>query len=263
MKRIRPLTAVILAILVAAPASATHGGIHPKFRTQGVYFHCTGDTPLYQANWLAQAGAASSYATWDTSPPPGSVTDGNGCGAADSGWVSNEVYDAVFEGTFSGNLRDMTIRVYDFVLNNDRDDGVPVEMKIYAEVDGVPIFPGGTPDTGYAGRSFSVTPARGNSGATDQFEFSVTNIGFAKEIKDASGNVTDVETGGAALENDNGTMEHTIRILLGLDAFPGEEPQTTGGTFFVWDTTEVPSGITFNPAGLAAATVKADLPDLG
>jgi len=50
---------------------------------------------------------------------------------------------------------------------------------------------------------------------------------------------------------------------LGLDAFPAEEPQTTGGTFFVWDTTEVPSGITFNPAGLAAATVKADLPDLG
>jgi hypothetical protein len=31
----------------------------------------------------------------------------------------------------------------------------------------------------------------------------------------------------------------------------------------VWDTTEVPSGITFNPATQAAATVAADLPNLG
>jgi hypothetical protein len=190
------------------------------------------------------------------------VSDGNGCGAFDAGWVSNEVYDAVFEGTFSGNLRDMTIRIHDFVLNNDRDASAPVNLKIYAEVDGVPIFPGGAPDTGYAGRNVMVTPVRGNSGLTDAFEFSVTNIGFAKEIKDASGNVTNVETGGAALEDANGTQEHTIRILLGLSAFPAEEPQTTGSTLFVWDTTEVPSGITFNPSSLAAATVKADLPDL-
>lgn len=262
MTPVRLLSALLL-VLIAAPASATHGGIHPKFRPQTVYFHCTGDTPLYQANWLSQAGASSAYATWDTSPPPGSVTDGNGCGAADAGWVSNEAYDAVFEGTFSGNLRDMTIRLHDFVLNADRDNGIPAQVRIYAEIDGTPIFPGGTPDTGYTGRTVTVTPTRGNSGLTDLFEFSVTNIGFAKEIVDASGNVTDVQTGGAALEDGNGTREYTIRILVGLDAFPGEEPQTTGSTVWVWDTTEVPSGITFNPGSLASATVKADLPNLG
>lgn len=263
MKLARPILALSLVLMAVSTASATHGGIHPKFRSQGVYFHCTGDTPLYQANWLSQAGASSAYATWDTSPPPGSVTDGNGCGALDPGWVSNEVYDAVFEGTFTGNLRDMTIRLHDFILNNDRDAGVAQQLKIYAEVDGIPIFPGGTPETGYAGRTVTVTPTRGNSGATDLFEFSVTNIGFAEEILDASGNVIDVETGGAALEDGNGTMEHTLRILLGINSFPGEEPQTTGNTIWVWDTTEVPSGITFNPSSLAPATVKADLPDFG
>ena len=264
MKLIRPLTAVILAILVAAPASATHGGIHPKFRTQGVYFHCTGDTPVQNANYLASNGDSATHGSWDTSPPPGSVTDGEGCAAVDLGGASFGGLDAVFEGTFTGNLRDMTVRIYDFILNADRDPDAPVRVRVYAEIDSVAIFPGGTPEEGgYAGRAVTVTPSRTNSGVTDLFEFSITNIGYATEIPDGSGNVVDVETGGAALEDDNGTIEHTITLYLGLDGAFGEEPQTTGTDFFVWDTTEVPSGITFNPAGLAAATVEADLPDLG
>ena len=263
MKTTRWLPALILSVALASSASATHGGIHPTFPTQGVFFHCTGDTPVYNVNWLQQVGATSAYARWDTSPPAGSVTTGEGCGGADAGWVTNPVYDPVFEGTFTGNLRDMTIRIHDFVLNSDRDPGVPVEMRIYAEIDGVPLFPTGATEGGFEGRAFSVTPTRTNSGLTDRFEFSVTNIGTVKEVKDAAGNVVDVRTGGAAQEDGKGTIERTITIMLGLDAFPGEEPQTTGGTVWVWDATEVPSGITFNPTDLAASTVKADLPDLG
>jgi len=191
------------------------------------------------------------------------VADGEGCGGADAGWVMNELYDPTYEGTFSGNLRDMTIRISDVGLNNDRDAGVPVGMRIYAEIDGVPLFPVGATAGGYDGRAFRVTPVRENLGATDKFEFTVTNIGTVEEITDDAGNVVDVQTGGAVQEDGDGTMEHTIKIILGLDAFPGEEPQTAGGTFWAWDTTEVPSGITFNPATHAPDTVQADLPELG
>ncbi|MGH2712186.1 MAG: hypothetical protein ACRDH9_13425 [Actinomycetota bacterium] len=259
MKPVRPLIALTLAVLVAAPASATHGGIHPKFKSQGVYFHCTGDTPVYQVNWAAAGGASSSFASWDTSPPPGSVTDGNGCMGLDAGGASNEFGDPVFEGTFTGNLRDMTVRIYDFILPNTRQ-GASAQLKVYAEIDGDPLFPRGPTANIYEGRNVTVTPSRGNSGLTDEYEFTITNIGFANDIKDASGNVIGVETGGAALEDGNGTMEHTIKLLVGLATGIGADPPT-GIDFFVWDTTEVPSGITFNPASPAPATVAADLPD--
>jgi hypothetical protein len=54
----------------------------------------------------------------------------------------------------------------------------------------------------------------------------------------------------------------TLRLYIGLQSSPGTAPQETGTEFFVWDTTEVPSGITFNPISPAAATVAADLPNL-
>jgi hypothetical protein len=246
---------------MAAPALATHGGIHPKFKSQNVYFHCTGDTPVQNVNFLASNGSSAAHGRWDTSPPPGSVTDGNGCMGGDMGGASFGGLDASFEGTFNGNLRDLTVRIYDFILNNDRDPGVPARIRVYAELDGSPIFPGGTAENpSYAGRAVTVSPTRENSGLTDQFEFSITNLGFANEIKDAAGNVIDVETGGAAIEDGNGTLEHTLTLYIGHDAAVGGDPQTTGADFFVWDTSEVPSGITFNPPTLAAATVQADIP---
>lgn len=263
MKTARWFTPLALSLILASPAIATHGGIHPTFRSQTVYFHCTGETPVQQINWLASIGSSSSYATWDTSPPPGSVTDGEGCGATDLGGASYDFLDPVFEGTFTGNLRDLTVRIYDFVLNSDRDPAAPVSLRVYAEIDGIAIFPAGTLETGgYAGRSLMVQPSRGdNAGLTDLLVFSITNIGYANEIRDAAGNLIDVETGGAALEDGNGECAHSIKLLLGLEEFPGSEPQTTGSEFWVWDTTEVPSGITFNPPDLAEATVAADLPE--
>lgn len=260
MKPIRPLLALTLVLLVVSPAAATHGGIHPTFRSQTVYFHCTGETPVYQANWVAAAGASSSYASWDTSPPPGSVTDGNGCGGWDAGGASNEFGDPVFEGTFTGNVRAFTVRLYDFILPNARQ-GSTQRLKVYAEIDGIPLFPRGGTEGIYEGRTVNVAPVRGNSGLTDLYEFTITNVGFADEVKDASGNVVGVDTGGAATENGNGTTEHTIKLLIGLAGGIGDDPPT-GMDFFVWDTSEVPSGITFNPASAAAATVAADLPKL-
>lgn len=271
MKIARWLPALILSLTLASSASATHGGIHPKFRTQTVYFHCTGETPLQQANWAAAQLGEAGYASWDTAPPAGSVADGEGCGAADIGGRSFSGLDAVFQGPVTGNLRDLTVRIHDFVLNSDRNPSEPVRMRVYAEIDSadaspVALFPGGTLEAGgYAGRSFSVTPTRSstNFNVTDLFEFTITNIGFARDVIDASGNVIDVETGGAALEEDNGSKVYELTLWIGLEPPAGTAPHETGTDLFVWDTTEVPSGITFNPVSPAEATVEADLPDLG
>jgi hypothetical protein len=110
----------------------------------------------------------------------------------------------------------------------------------------------------------TVTPEPGNAGLTDFYEFSITNIGFATEVKDAVGKVIDVKTGGAALEDGNGQLEHVIKLFIGRHgtAF-GQDPAGHNAGWWVWDTTEVPSGITFNPSSLAEATVAADLPSFG
>lgn len=261
MRIVRTLSASALLMgLLAAPAAGTHGGNHPTFRQERVYFHCNGDTKVYNANWLAQAGGEAAYVPWNTTPPPGSVTTGAGCGGADVGQISNEFYDVVFLGTFTGNLRDVTVQLDEFIVNQMRENVTDVRLRVYGEIDGEPIFPGGTPDTGYTGRTVTVTPTRVNSGATDRYIFSITNLGYAIDIFDEDGNLIDVETGGMALENGNGVNEHYLRLLVGIDSFFGEDPPT-GTTTWVWDTTEVPSGLTFNPSGLAAAKVAADLPD--
>lgn len=266
MKQVyRPLVLALIlgSVAVAAPASADHGGIHPTFKPSTVYFHCNGTTKLYQANFTTDPilFGSDAAAGWNASPPSQSVLDGGGCGGTDFGWVVNEIADPVFHGTFRGNLRDMTVRIYDFILANTRESA-DQRMWVYAEVDGVPIFPKGLTEGSYDGRKFLVTPERLNEGATDFYEFSITNIGYAIDILDADGKVIDVDTGGVAFEDGDGTEEHDFRMLLGIDGFPGEDPPA-GSNFWVWDTTEVPSGITFNPTNLASATVAADLPDFG
>lgn len=259
MKTARWFSPLALSLILASPAIATHAGIHPKFKSQTVYFHCSGETILYQANWLLAVGDPSSYVPWDTNPPPGSVTDGNGCGGLDWGGTTNPVYDPAYQGTFTGNLRDMTVRLYTFVTNTTRQ--APTDpLRLYAEIDGIPLFPPGAQPNN--GRTVTVTPQSVNSGLTDFYEFSITNIGYAKDILDPSGNVIDVETGGAALEDGNGEMEHTITLFIGRHGTAlGQDPAGHNAGFWVWDTTEVQSGITFNPPGLAEATVAADLPD--
>lgn len=260
MRRALPLILALAVIgATAGSAWADYTGPRPKFQRDQVWFHCNGDTKLYNANILIAGLSPDAYVPWDRTPPAASVATGAGCGGWDAGWVTNELYDVVYEGTFTGNLKSMTIELYDFILNQARE-GTTQRMRIYGEIDGEPIFPQGDPASGaYTGRAFTVTPARVNSGATDRFQFTVTNLGYANEIYDAQGKLIDIERGGMALEDGPGTAEHTLRLLIGIDDFPAGA-QRTGNDLWVWDTTEVPAGITFNPATPAAATVEADLP---
>jgi len=249
---------LLVAGLLGSPAAGEHGGIHPTFRTESTYFHCNGPSRIYNLNWFAAVGGESAFIPWDTTPPAQSVTDGGGCGGVDVGWTTNDPWDMVFAGTFSGNLRDMTVRLHEVLVDNVRESSTQL-VRIYAEVDGVPIFPPGDSATTYEGRAFSVAPQTANSDATALYEFTITNLGYAEEVLDEEGNVVDVLTDGAVTENGDGQRERSIRLLVGIDSFLGEDPPT-GTTLWAWDTTEVPSGITFNTASPAAATVAADLP---
>src|SRR5688572_7403626 len=102
----RVAVALVAVLAIAAPAAADHGGIHPTVRTEKTYFHCAGPTKVENVNL-----PASGSTPWNTTPPVGSYTGGNGCGAADpavQGGGLATIYDATFSGFFTGNLRDMT-----------------------------------------------------------------------------------------------------------------------------------------------------------
>jgi len=260
MKAIRPiLSASILLAVTAAPALGTHGGIHPTFRTEPTYFHCNGQTKVYQVNWAA-LGLESAYVPWNTTPPADSVTDGAGCGGLDWGGTTNPLYDTTFRGVFNGNLRDMTIRIHALLLSQARVDPTST-LRLEGDIDGVPIFPpGGQPNHG---RTVTVTPVKSSTGVSEVYEFSITNLGFATDVLDEQGNVVDVEHGGAALENGDGEMEHVITLFIGHHGTGfGQDPAGHKVGAWAWDTTEVPSGITFNPGTLATAKVAANLPQL-
>lgn len=131
-------------------------------------------------------------------------------------------------------------------------------LRLQAWIDDKPLFPVGTQPS--SGKTVIVTPVRSSSGASERFEFSITNIGFAKDVTDAQGNVIEVNRGGAALEDGHGTEEHTFLLYIGSHGDGTCPDVKTKLGAWVWDTTEVPSGITFNPGTLATAKVKADLP---
>ena len=250
------LTAVLLGCaVVAPPVSATHGGIHPTFREERVYFHCTGPTKVYNLNYLL----LGEYVTgWNANPPTQSVMDGAGCGGVEYGGFTNAFYDMAFEGYFVGNLRDLTIEIHQLLLGNVREEETET-LRLNAWIDGEPLFPVGTQSSD--GRTVTVTPEPSSSGASERFRFSITNIGYAIDVFDDEGKLIDVETGGAALEDGDGQQWHHLLIYLGVhDEFVSTEVKNKLGAW-VWDTTEVPSGITFNPKTLADARMPADLPN--
>ena len=233
-------------LAVVQPAVATHGGIHPSFKQGDVYFHCNTPTKLQNINWFS-----SGPVRWDANAPTQSVQGGAGCGALEPGAYRNDSpspnnpWDPVFEGTFTGNLRSMTVRLHNLVLSQART-GPTFTVRVRLLIDGQELL---TP----TGRNAAVTPVPSSTGASELFEFSIRNLGFADDVLDPEGNVVDVQTGGLATENGDGEMERTVTLVI--DSLVANQASA-----WVWDTTEVPSGITFNPPTLAAAKVTADLP---
>jgi hypothetical protein len=255
---------VSLAVLAVAasiiPAAAGSGAIHPTFREERVYFKCTGQTKLYNINRYL-VGQLQYKTGWGTAPPSQSLQQGGGCGGVEYGGYSNDQYDVAFEGTFTGNVRDLTIEVHQVLLGSVRT-ATTETLRLNMWIDEKPLFPIGPAPTDPKGRTVTVSPVPSANGTSEKFVFSITNIGYANEVKDDQGNVVGVERGGAALEDGNGSREHTFLIYLGTYGNSLDSDVKTKLGSWGWDATEIPSGITFNPGALAQAQVAADLPNL-
>src|SRR5688572_23743731 len=113
MRELIPVLATIALMAgAAAPAGATHGGFHPTFREERVYYHCGGGTKAKNVDY-AQGGLSP----WSTTAPAGSVEDGNGCGQLDPSALRNTQTsggstDAAYGGAYTGNLLNMTVEMH-------------------------------------------------------------------------------------------------------------------------------------------------------
>ena len=227
MRKTRVGLGVMLSLALGTPAAATHGGPHPTAGTQRVYFHC-GANRLNNVDTLN-----GSIPTWDTKPPTASLA-GGGCLNVDSllGGDQGSPHDASFAGTFTGNVRDLTVTLYGAHLSSART-GSAHPFHVRLSVDGHMLLGGATSATAAVLRPSAVSEG---SGPFSKYEFSVTDLGKIT----ASGE-------GSGLLREDGVGATGRRYVLTVTTFYADATN-----LWAWDATEVPAGITFNPGTLAA-----------
>lgn len=234
MKKI--LSAALVAC--AAVAAVVPGRADPALRSEANYFHCpeAQTTPVGNVSLVLDG----TIAWWDQDEPSGSIADGYGCAYANtlvaSGAGYQTIYDALFEGYFTGNLDSLTVRAY--ATMHRAQVQAPAEIAVHLGIDGISMFGDdvsatGTPAPG-AGL-VKVTPEYLEGGFA-LVEFTITGLGFTDE-------------------DGAGTNEHDIQLTLNaLDEFVN---------LFVLDVVEAPSSIEFNPSAPVAATLAATTPGPG
>jgi hypothetical protein len=227
----------ILGALFAPPlrAATDAGPLDPQLKNERAYFHCGGSTKLGNVNFVAQGYIPG----WDLTRPAGSVGDGHGCGTADINAVfviepAENPTDGVWRGTFTGNLDRLTVHAHCICAGSAQLDKAAT-IRVRISIDGEAITGDGS-----AGHDVTVVP--GNLGLTQLYEFSVTDIGMVEPNTD--------EDGDGVGDNPFGQAQHDITLTL-----DGYDPVTNTLGIWVFDTTEVPSGITFNPSTLAATRI--------
>lgn len=189
------------------------------FEEQQVWFH-EGETKVGN---LGSAGVTD-YHSWDTTPPQRSVQDGGGAGAlgnfaGSTGGQEDSPFDATLEGTFTGCIDTALVELYAFLPTNRTSTAGDLEEnphnlqpELYID-DRQVVFPAET----------EVKTELNGEGPTYRLRFAVTGIHAAIVRGDL-----------------DPTAEHTIRLKV------TPEHANTDNAIYVWDTTEVPSGIIFN-----------------
>ena len=221
------LLVLTIVAMTAIPAAADHmpGGVDwvPNLRTERVYFHCEGATKVHST-------VADGSIGWNTTAPTQSVTAGAGCGSPDGPvWGNNQasVQDSHFEGTYTANLDSITVEAHNIYVGGARAGG-PLSFNVRLAVDGAPRL-------GANGTQVNVTPVRSATGASEMVRFTITGLNLLTEFDD---------------------MEHHILLTLaGGKQVNGQAYDTVSA--WVYDTTEVPSGLTFNPTTAETVTVAA------
>jgi hypothetical protein len=181
-------------------------------------------------------------ATWDATEPTASVTGGNGAiavtpGVATLGAGTPAEQHAIFEGTFTGCIDTMLLDMYSFDASNRsghggapggdclpdcRPSGEPgvMDVGLIIEVDGYEVYSSGEEAVEL----------------TSEFDY----VGFGPNRNRAVVNMAQAmgffaNAGYLTLDG-----EHTVTVSV------RSWYVNTGHSAFVWDTDEVPSGLTFN-----------------
>lgn len=224
--RRRTLTTALTGLAVTGLLSA--GGAladptAPTFAEQKNFFHCA-------ATKAGNVGAVSGgLPGWDTKAPTASVQSGAGCGSTNTPGVQGTnhggLYDTVFAGTYTGNIKDITLELHSIYAGAARAQGV-FGVGVEVGVDGRIFTVQATPAVVRA------TPTPSATRASEKVVFTLTGFDV----------VDDLDEDGAP-DAGPGATEHQVTIKV-RNGFIDQNPVGA----FVYDTTEVPSGVTFNPA---------------
>jgi hypothetical protein len=223
-KRIRMIgTAGLLVMALAAPAAATHTPpgepFVPEYVETSTYFHCAGTK-------LSNNGGAVPF---DTVKPTASYTTGAGCGHLDtmfSGTANhNTLYDFAVSGTFTGNIKNITLRYHHLDVGLSRalnSSG----LGLYLVIDGEEIVtrPGATAPT------VRVPVSDSNGGASRFMELTIRNIGLDSEADHAE--------------------EHQIELTV--EAY---HPDLDTAKVWLYDAAEFDTGLVINDATMAPTKV--------
>ena len=214
----RSVALVVTALLAAAtPAVASTDPAAPTLRTEKVFFHCSGGANNKLQNTEVAQGRIP---TWNTTAPTTSFTAGGGCGHYDnilSSSAATRPTDAQWAGTFTGNLDRLTLELHRLLPTSGAS--LPNRITLEVLVDGVSEFTG----------PVNFTTTASSSGAWHSTFITLDKIGLAKEPGD-------------------GTKARTVQVNVA--SF--NETQSA----WVFDASEVPAGIEFNPAATKGVVVQ-------
>jgi hypothetical protein len=216
---VRRTVALAIAALVATavPAVAQTDPTAPTLRTEKVFFHCSGGSNVKLQNAEVAQGRIP---TWDTKAPTTSFTAGGGCGHYDnilSSTAATRPTDAQWAGSFTGNLDRLTLELHRLLPTQGATRPNIVILEVL--VDGALKFTG----------DVTLTPTTSSSGASQSAFVTLEGIGLAKEPGD-----------GAKVR----------QVQVNLASY--NETQSA----WVFDATEVPAGIVFNPAAPKGTVIR-------
>jgi hypothetical protein len=199
--------AAVLVMTFGAPASATHGGIHPTFRVEQNYFKCLA------GNRVQNVGRESGQIPgWSTVAPTTALAAGGGCAQYENLLTHNNTTsspaDLVFVGSFTGNLDSLKIEMNLAHLSSDALSELYHGIS-FLYVDGELLHTS----------SFFKFPTTNVSNVQDKITFSYTDLNFDDEDGD-------------------GTIEREVQLRI---ASANEEQ-----VGWLWDATDAASGLTFN-----------------
>ncbi len=229
----RRTASVLLAGALALGAIATTDG---EDLTEHPCYDAETDALAYPAQqvWFhesdAKLGNVAAPATWDTSAPEASVQAGAGAGTVTPGFAGLAAgtpadQRAVFTGEFEGCLDTILFDVYSFDPTNrtgTSGNATPANHNfgMTITIDGNEVFSGGP---------LQASTTLANEGVGPNLNRFAVDVGTTLQLFSDLG---------------FGTLDGTHEITVEIQSWY----VNTGHAVYVWDTTEVPSGMTFNGA---------------